>query len=336
MLTTRRTITVAAFAATLVSAGGSIDNSQEANAVIAAASQLSGSGTYVFENAATGQVLSFSRQGGTTNFYPNDDGSSVDVQFADGAARISGGNNKCASAQWSYDVEGGVDHAAVSYACAVGEGEKTGTDTLEKTKQWWYLVAVDGGDSGGDNNNSGSDAPDTQDDSAASTHVMLAAQPAKNDNKDDSTSSGYLSHAKGYYEYPESTIPLDKVDTSGVNKKDRASWICRHPGWWLNNHPGYVDAGHPECASDLKAYRSANKRLVKRSKSAHHDMAEALKLRKRGDGQKFYIIAQDHLWDMATRAVGSDAIGTYGGYTSTILSLWDKSDPSQMWTITSA
>lgn len=51
-------------------------------------------------------------------------------------ARISGGNNKCASAQWSTDYEGGVDYAAVSYACAVGDGQKTGTDTLEKTKQW--------------------------------------------------------------------------------------------------------------------------------------------------------------------------------------------------------
>ncbi|KAM0790977.1 hypothetical protein ACM66B_004279 [Microbotryomycetes sp. NB124-2] len=329
------TLVSAAALVTLVTAGGSIDNSQEANAVIAAASQLSGDGSYVFENVATGQVLSFLRQGGTTNFYPNDDGSSVDVQFADGAARLSGGNNKCTSAQWSYDVEGGVDHAAVSYACAVGDGEKTGTDTLEKTKQWWYLVPVDGGDDG-----SGDSDPAAEDDSAASTHVMLAAQPAKNNDdsssSSSSSSSGYLSHEKGYYEYPDSTIPLDKIDTSNVNKKDRSSWACRHPGWWLNNHAGYVDAGHPECAGDLKAYRAANKRLVKRTKPAHHDMAEALRLRKRGDGQKFYIIAQDHLWDMATRAIGSDAINTYGGYTSTILSLWDKSDNSQMWTITSA
>lgn len=58
------------------------------------------------------------------------------MQFSGSAARISGGNNKCASAQWSYDVEGGVDHAAVSYACKVGQGLLTGTDTLEETKQW--------------------------------------------------------------------------------------------------------------------------------------------------------------------------------------------------------
>lgn len=29
-----------------------------------------------------------------------------------------------------------MDHAAVSYACAVGSGLLTGTDSLEKTKQW--------------------------------------------------------------------------------------------------------------------------------------------------------------------------------------------------------
>lgn len=56
-------------------------------------------------------------------------------QFEGNAARLSGGNNKCASAQWSYEVEGGVDYAAVSYACAVGSGQ-SGTATLEKTKQW--------------------------------------------------------------------------------------------------------------------------------------------------------------------------------------------------------
>ncbi|KAK4055414.1 hypothetical protein OIO90_003252 [Microbotryomycetes sp. JL221] len=332
--------------AVVVSAGGSIDNSAEANAVMSSASTL-GDGQYVIENVATGQVLSFSREGGTTNFYPNDSGDSVQVQFADGAARLSGGNNKCVSAQWSYDTEGGVDHAAVSYACAVGQGEKTGTDTLEKTKQWWYLVPVDDGSvssgGGGDDNNNDDDSgdDDSQNDETASPQVMLAAQPSKqssssssaSDSNDNNDSPQYLSHDKGYYEYEGSTIPLDKVDTSKVNKYDRASWICRHPGWWLARHPDYVSAGHPECASDLKAYRAANKRFVRRSTS-HSEMAK--NMMKRGSSNAYYIVAQDHLQDMATRAVGSQAIQTYGGYTSTILSLWDKTDQSQMWTVTSA
>lgn len=58
------------------------------------------------------------------------------VQFNGNQARISGGNNKCASAQWDANYEGGVDYAAVAYACAVGSGPLTGTATLERTKQW--------------------------------------------------------------------------------------------------------------------------------------------------------------------------------------------------------
>lgn len=57
-------------------------------------------------------------------------------QFNGNQARISGGNNKCASAQWDANYEGGVDYAAVAYACAVGSGPLTGTATLERTKQW--------------------------------------------------------------------------------------------------------------------------------------------------------------------------------------------------------
>lgn len=37
----------------------------------------------------------------------------------------------------------------------------------------------------------------------------------------------------GFWESSSSTISLDGIDTSKVNKQDRATWICRHPGWWL-------------------------------------------------------------------------------------------------------
>lgn len=53
-----------------------------------------------------------------------------DLQFKNTMARLSGGNNKCLSAQWNAEHEGGVDYAAVSYACAVGKGLLTGTGTL--------------------------------------------------------------------------------------------------------------------------------------------------------------------------------------------------------------
>lgn len=67
---------------------------------------------------------------------PGTDGRDPPPQFNGNQARISGGNNKCASAQWDANYEGGVDYAAVAYACAVGSGPLTGTATLERTKQW--------------------------------------------------------------------------------------------------------------------------------------------------------------------------------------------------------
>lgn len=67
---------------------------------------------------------------------PGTDERDLPPQFNGNQARISGGNNKCASAQWDANYEGGVDYAAVAYACAVGSGPLTGTATLERTKQW--------------------------------------------------------------------------------------------------------------------------------------------------------------------------------------------------------
>lgn len=86
----------------------------------------------------------------------------------------------------------------------------------------------------------------------------------------------------------------------------------------LYSHAAYVDT-HPECADDLAAYRSANKRMAKRA--SHHNMARNLNKR---DATLYYIIPQDHLQDMATRAFSSAAVNTFGGYVSTTLSLWNK------------
>ncbi|GAA5824332.1 hypothetical protein JCM5353_007028 [Sporobolomyces roseus] len=373
MRTTSTSLAVAALFS-IARAGGIIDNTVEAAQLLASASGLNGGGNYVITNVATGQQLSFAREDGTTNFYPQSGGDPVEIQFAGNAARLSGGNNKCASAQWSYDFEGGVDYAAVSYACAVGNGLLTGTDTLEKTKQWWYFVPA-GTTSGGDDSSDDSSNDDEALSAAklnslkGSKAAKVAAAPAQEQEQEEvapapqeaapssqesapapastpaassssSSSSEELSldeqHAKyGYYTTSRSTISIKEVDVSGVNKADKSTWICRHPGWWTARHPNYVyKAGHVECASDLEAYLkdhpSAARRLAKRA--SHHEMAQ--KLQKKGQ-QTYYIIAVDHILDMSTRAIAGSSLSTFGGYTSTTLSLWDKS-PSQLWTVSSA
>lgn len=84
----------------------------------------------------------------------------------------------------------------------------------------------------------------------------------------------------------------------------------------LNSHAGYV-ATHPECADDLAAFRADGKRRMKRA--THAEIA----FHKR-DAQLFYIVPQDHILDMATRAFSSESKNTFGGYVSTTLSLWNK------------
>ncbi|BGP27231.1 secreted protein [Rhodotorula toruloides] len=347
-------LSVAALVA-VARAGGSIDNSAQADQVASQASTLNGAGNYVLTNVQTGKQLAFTRQGDTTDFYPGDGRGPVAIQFSGSMARISGGNNKCASAQWSADYEGGVDYAAVSYACAVGDGPKTGTDTLEKTKQWWYLVpAGSSGDSSSTSGSSSSSSPAPS--SNSNSDVVFAASssgtsrrvaaakvaspsPASSSPASSSSSANGVSAAQaeynklGYWTSSSSTIDVSAADVSGVDKNDRKTWLCRHPGWWLADHPDYITkAGHVECASDLAAYRAAqsSSRMVKR----HRDLAASL-LSKRG-GQAYYIIAVDHLKDMATRAVAADQVGTYGGYTSTRLALWNQNDDGQRWIITQA
>ncbi|BGO95085.1 hypothetical protein NBRC10512_006368 [Rhodotorula toruloides] len=351
MKTVASAFSVAALVA-VARAGGSIDNSAQAAQVASQASTLNGAGNYVLTNVKTGKQLAFSRQGNTTDFYPGDGGDPVEIQFSGSMARISGGNNKCASAQWSTDYEGGVDYAAVSYACAVGDGQKTGTDTLEKTKQWWYLVpAGSSGDSSSSSSSSSSPAPTgnsnsdvvfAASNSGTSRHVAAAKvaspspapAPASSSSSSSSVSAEQAEYNKlGYWTSSASTIDAKVADVSGVNKNDRKTWLCRHPGWWLADHPDYVTkAGHVECASDLAAYRASQSsaRMVKR----HRDLAASI-LSKRG-GQAYHIIAVDHLNDMATRAVAADQVDTFGGYTSTRLELWDQNDDGQRWIISQA
>ncbi|GAA5979636.1 hypothetical protein JCM11641_007897 [Rhodosporidiobolus odoratus] len=357
--------------AALARAGGSIDNNAEAARIAAAATQLDGAGNYVFTNVKSGKVLSFTRSSDTTDFFPGADSSPLSVQFSNGAARLSGGNNKCASAQWSYDVEGGVDHAAVSYACAVGSGELTGTATLEKTKQWWYIVpaGTTGDDDEGDNDEGDNDGGD-DDSSNSGVHVSIglnlaakhkatssaaaasspttssapaATTPAASTSSSDLDMSSKQAkyNQLGYWDLSSSSISLKDVDTSGVSSYDRKTWVCMHSGWWLAAHQGYVtEGGHVECESDLAAYLAAHpeaasrsNRLARRSRASHHDMAK--KLAKKSQ-TTYHLIAVDHIKDMATRAIAHESLSTTGGYISTKLNLWDTSDDGQTWTITKA
>ncbi|BGP42974.1 hypothetical protein JCM10449v2_006989 [Rhodotorula kratochvilovae] len=365
MRTTSSILSVAAFAA-VVRAGGIIDNAIQAAKLAASASTLNGAGSYIFTNVKTGKTLSFARNSGTTDFFPADDGGAVEVQFFGTAARISGGNNKCASAQWSYDVEGGVDHAAVSYACKVGSGLLTGTASLEETKQWWYIVPAGTTSDAEDSAPADTSADDSSDSTANTSDAVVfaasskaktaaakvvsspaapsapstpapASSPAASSSSDSSVSDKQAEYNElGYWTSSSSSVSLKGVDTSNVNSKDRTTWVCRHPGWWLANHPAYITkAGHVECASDLKAYLADQKsgRMVRRSRPSHAEMAQNLV--KKGQ-QTYHIIAVDHILDMATRAIAHEAIPTVGGYTSTKLSLWNQSNDGQLWTITAA
>ncbi|GAA5940478.1 hypothetical protein JCM3775_004807 [Rhodotorula graminis] len=348
MRSTSSILSVAVLAA-VVHAGGSIDNTARAAQLQASASTLRGAGNYVFTNVKTGKSLDFPRNDGTTDFFPSDGASAVAVQFFGNAARISGGNNKCASAQWSYDVEGGVDHAAVSYACKVGSGLLTGTDSLEETKQWWYIVPAgtisdDSSDDSAPPADTSSDSSDGDDSSdavvfaASDKTKTAAAKVAQVDTSPvvDSSASDDSYESRGYWTSASSSISLDGVDTSKVNKQDRTTWVCRHPGWWLADHPAYVTkAGHVECASDLEAYLADQKRtrMTRRSRPSHSDMAK--KLAKKGQ-QTFFLVAVDHILDMATRAMAHEPVATVGGYMSTRLSLWDESNDGQLWTISPA
>jgi len=69
--------------------------------------------------------------------------------------------------------------------------------------------------------------------SSSSEAAAPASTPAAS-----SSSSGDLTldqqKAKyGYYTTSKSSISIKDVDVSGVNKQDKSTWVCRHPGWWL-------------------------------------------------------------------------------------------------------
>lgn len=77
------------------------------------------SGTYLIRNIKTGQTLAFIRDyaASLTNVHPQSGDNTIDLEkFGDGLI-LSGGNNKCLSAQWNVGSAGSFDYAGVSYAC---------------------------------------------------------------------------------------------------------------------------------------------------------------------------------------------------------------------------
>lgn len=50
----------------------------------------------------------------------------------------------------------------------------------------------------------------------------------------------------------------------------------------------------------------------------------------------YFIITADHLIDQITAALTGANISTYGGYLSTAITIWDLTDPFQLWTLTAA
>ncbi|KAI5474675.1 hypothetical protein MNV49_002669 [Pseudohyphozyma bogoriensis] len=279
-------------------------NAVEATAIASAASTLHGDGTYLFTNLATNQTLSFTRSTTLTNLYPIKNGSALQVQFSGNQARLSGGNGKCVSAQWQSTVGRGYDNAAVSYACAVGSGNLTGSATLEKTKQWWYILP--------------SDAVLTTTANAELVSVLATQAAGKHNASTTAGIGSTVSHIVARH-------------TGAIRVPD----TCSQEGAWLASHPTYVLA-HAECTNTLNAYIATHpSRLLKR---LHAELARTLRRRveERAQAQTFFIIAVDHILDQETRAIGSASLKTPGGYTSTVLNPWDKSDASQMWKITSA
>ncbi|KAK4048121.1 hypothetical protein OIV83_004991 [Microbotryomycetes sp. JL201] len=353
---------MAALAACSVSAQGIIDNSADRNRILSAAVEFD-SGDYVVQNVATKEYLRFSRPADTTNVHGHSDYGTVHLEHGgeygvsgrktgDWSGTIISGDGKCGSAQWGLP---GLDIAFVSYACKTGKDGHLGTDSLEVAKQFWRIVPC-----GNQGQNEGDD--DDDDETRPNVKLNVVKGGSKDNNgvefsgkKDDKQSDENESkpkptpaptaNKKGNGKYGD-WVPQT---TKSVNPYDRSSWVCRHPGYWLHRHPAYVtEAGHVECKDDLEDYRASLKskrsvgtvthstmaRRTRRRRNLVRSSGPAKSLSKRAPSSgRYCIIAEDHLTDMRTRAVGSKRISTFGGYTSQELVHWDENDPAQQWDI---
>ncbi|GAA5977863.1 hypothetical protein JCM5350_006201 [Sporobolomyces pararoseus] len=347
MKTTSSVALLALAAASTVQAQGIIDNVKTFVKLATDAIELNGD--YYIQNAKTGKYLYFDRPGDTTNLITGNDKQTVTlgqdsqygqsgVKWQNWAGTYITGLQKCASSQWGHDE--GYNIAAVSYACKVG-GSKDGSDTLEVAKQFWKLVRC------------GSDSDDDLSSSSSSSDkvVNLNAQVKLAASKPSSSSSSSSDKSKSFAASSSSDStptksssddnePWKPRQTKTLDKSDRTTWICRHPGWWLARHPGYVyDAGHVECKDDLENYWQQQKKreLGFQSHERMHKRNKKSLVEKRGSSShRVCILAVDHSLDMETRAITPSVIDTFGGYKSVALANFDDSDENQHWIVTPA
>ncbi|GAA5846131.1 hypothetical protein JCM3766R1_005645 [Sporobolomyces carnicolor] len=379
--TTSSVALLALAAASTVQGQGIIDNVKTFVKLATQAIELDGD--YYIQNAKTGKYLYFDRPGDTTNLITGNDKQPVTlgqdsqygqsgVKWQNWAGTYITGLQKCASSQWGHDE--GLNIAAVSYACKVG-GSKDGTDSLEVAKQFWKLVPC--GSQSGNN--------DEEDDSSSSSssnkvvnlnaQVKLAAASSKSSSSSSRVAAASSSSSSSNNNNDESSStkttsddtssssddgPWKPRQTKTLDKSDRSTWICRHPGWWLARHPAYVhEAGHVECKDDLEAYLAqqnnnkekrdvgfrSHERMHKRNKKRSLEQHAAPTspssslLEKRASRSSSYrvcLIAVDHSLDMTTRAITPSVIDTFGGYKSVALADFDDSDENQHWIVTSA
>ncbi|GAA6025735.1 hypothetical protein JCM11491_000711 [Sporobolomyces phaffii] len=345
---TSSSLALLALAASGVQAQGIVDNVKAFVKLTTQAIELNGD--YYIQSAKTGKYLYFDRPGDTTNLITGNDKQTVTlgqdsqygqsgVKWQNWAGTFIQGLQKCASSQWGHDQ--GYNIAAVSYACKVGGG-KDGTDTLEVAKQFWKFVPC--GDSSDDTPSSSSNKVVN-----LNAQVKLASKSSSKSNDDDdkssSKSSGKSLAASASTSDPTPTSmnddePWKPRQTIPLDKSDRTTWICRHPGWWLDRHPKYVtEAGHIECKSDLEDYRQQQKKreLGFQSHERMHKRNKRNLAEKRGSSsQRVCIVAVDHATDMHQRAITPSVIDTFGGYKSVALANFDDSDEAQHWIVTPA
>jgi len=130
-------------------AGGTVDN-VAALAGIQGAAPTFADGQYKITNAQTGESLTFTTQG-VGSIFPSSSGSALTLtkcsggQYGDNLMSVSAGassgpEHKCMAAQWNPDTDGGVDAAAVMYAC-------DGTSATSTAKIYWMFHPISTSDS---------------------------------------------------------------------------------------------------------------------------------------------------------------------------------------------
>ncbi|BGP44516.1 hypothetical protein JCM10450v2_000330 [Rhodotorula kratochvilovae] len=318
---------------------GAIDNAAQAASLQSAAAPPE-TGSYIFRNAATGQALSYSRDG--NHIVPSSGaGTPVHVLSFGAAApwvRLQiGDKDKCLSAQWG----GSFNLAGVMYSCAVDEGGAVtrAANTLEPTKQWWLMVPVS----------------DYAGDSTSSTHVLLAAQAHSVATRRFARVKRGLDVAET--QWPEPAVKpvrfvwwelVARIRAAREEKERLAQEVTERAAAKVATAAAEVKAAQvgDEAAAPVPASSAepavapvpAQKEKSEESVEAYSptDLNIKLNVAQVGGGRdasnKFFIIPVDHLIDMHTLALTGHEIKSFRAQ-STALDLWDPTDEYQHWIV---